>query len=213
MTVGGIVLCGGKSSRMGMPKATLPFGPELMLQRVVRLLSAEVHPIVVVAAPGQTLPELPGKVLVARDHCADRGPLEGLHAGLLALSDHAEAAYASSCDVPLLRPAFVSRMIGLLGQHQIAVPREDRFHHPLAAVYRTSVVPDIQRLLDENRLRPAFLFDSVLTHRVAVDRLRDVDEDLSTLANLNHPQDYLNALAKAGFSPPDEFVRQLNQVE
>ena len=31
-----IVLCGGRSSRMGTPKALLPFGPELMLQRVVR---------------------------------------------------------------------------------------------------------------------------------------------------------------------------------
>ena len=36
---GGIVLAGGKSTRMGVPKATLPFGPETMLQRVVRLLA------------------------------------------------------------------------------------------------------------------------------------------------------------------------------
>ena len=37
MKRGGIVLCGGKSTRMGRDKATLPFGPELMLERVVRL--------------------------------------------------------------------------------------------------------------------------------------------------------------------------------
>ena len=56
----GIVLCGGKSTRMGVPKATLPFGPETMLQRVVRLLGTVVSPIVVVAARGQELaPELP----------------------------------------------------------------------------------------------------------------------------------------------------------
>ena len=35
----GIVLCGGRSSRMGYPKALLPFGPELMVQRVVRIAS------------------------------------------------------------------------------------------------------------------------------------------------------------------------------
>ena len=52
-------LCGGKSTRMGVPKATLPFGPETMLQRVVRLLGTVVSPIVVVAARGQELPELP----------------------------------------------------------------------------------------------------------------------------------------------------------
>ena len=36
VTVGGIVLCGGQSQRMGQPKAWLPFGGELMLPRIVR---------------------------------------------------------------------------------------------------------------------------------------------------------------------------------
>src|SRR3982750_1451674 len=65
MQIGGVILCGGKSSRMGYPKALLPFGPELMLQRMVRLLGEVVSPIVVVAAPEQELPELPPDVLLA----------------------------------------------------------------------------------------------------------------------------------------------------
>ena len=44
MRRGAIILCGGKSSRMGRDKATLPFGPELMLQRVVRLIGEVVEP-------------------------------------------------------------------------------------------------------------------------------------------------------------------------
>src|SRR3954451_246386 len=98
-TVGGIILAGGKSSRMGFPKALLPFGPELMLQRVVRLLSEVVSPIVVVAAPGQELPELPADIMLARDEREGRGPLEGLLAGLTPLVGRVDAAYATSCDV------------------------------------------------------------------------------------------------------------------
>jgi hypothetical protein len=75
--VGGIVLCGGRSSRMGVPKLSLPFGPELMLQRVVRLLSTVVDPIIVVAAPGQELPPLDPSVAIIRDRREARGPLEG----------------------------------------------------------------------------------------------------------------------------------------
>src|SRR5436309_15378318 len=93
--VAGLILVGGKSFRMGLPKATLPFGPELMLQRVVRLLSSVVQPIVVVAAPTQSLPPLPADVLIARDDREARGPLEGLLAGLSAIAPHAEAAYAT----------------------------------------------------------------------------------------------------------------------
>src|SRR5436309_15208671 len=118
----GIVLCGGRSSRMGYPKAMLPFGPELMLQRVVRLIGEVVRPIVVIAAPGQELPPLPEDVVLARDRREGRGPLEGLAAGLAALPAECDAAYATSCDVPLLRPAFVRRMIELHAGYEIAVP-------------------------------------------------------------------------------------------
>ena len=64
MNLGAVVLCGGESRRMGRPKAWLPFGPELMLQRVVRLVGTVARPIVVVAAPGQDLPELPAGVSI-----------------------------------------------------------------------------------------------------------------------------------------------------
>ena len=204
MQHGAIILCGGKSSRMGRDKATLPFGPELMLQRVVRLLGevVDLQRIVVVAAPGQLLPELPTGVTIAHDLRQERGPLEGLAAGFRALSGRADAAYATSCDVPLLVPRFVERMFELLGDHDIAVPRDGEHHHPLAAVYRLTVLAHIQKLLDADRLRPRFLFDELNTREVPVDELRSVDPELSTLENLNYPQDYLTALATAGCAEP-----------
>ena len=204
MKLGAIILCGGKSSRMGRDKATLPFGPECMLQRVVRLVGEVVDQssMVVVAAPDQILPELPASIRIARDERQDRGPLEGLAAGLRTLGEEVDAAYATSCDVPLLVPRFVARMFELLDGHDIAVPRDGQHHHPLAAVYRRTVLPHILRLLTADRLRPRFLFDDLDTCEVAVDELKSVDPGLTTLMNLNHPEDYLAALKAAGFNPP-----------
>src|SRR5688572_16572520 len=140
----GIVLCGGKSTRMGSSKAMLPFGAETMLQRVVRLLGTVASPLAVVGAPGQPLPELPADVILARDEHEDRGPLEGLRAGLKALPGSVELAYVTSCDVPLLVPGFVLRMIDLLGDYDIAVVEIDGFAHPLSAVYRRSTLPHVE---------------------------------------------------------------------
>jgi molybdopterin-guanine dinucleotide biosynthesis protein A len=181
-----------------------------MLQRVVRLMAEVVGPIVVVGAPGQEIPGLPSFVHVACDVQAGRGPLEGLAAGLAALQHRADAAYATSCDVPLLVPAFVERMFECLGDYDIAVPAEAGFHHPLAAVYRTSVLPAVQRLLAADRLRPAFLFQEVKTTEIPVDELRDVDPELSTLENVNTPREYVDAIAKAGFTVPREVVERWN---
>ena len=190
MRVGGVILCGGESKRMGRPKAWLPFGAELMLPRVVRLLGEAAAPLVVVAAPGQDVPPLPPDVTVVRDDEKGRGPLQGLAAGLRALRGRADAAYASSCDVPFLRPAFVRRLIDLLGDHHICVPRVGDYYHPLAAVYRVGVVEAVERLLSENRLRPVFLFDAVPTRVVEAAELADVDPSFQTLRNLNTPEEY-----------------------
>jgi molybdenum cofactor guanylyltransferase len=201
MTAGGIVLCGGKSTRMGVPKATLPFGPETMLQRVVRLLATVVSPIVVVAARDQSLPELPDDVKITHDEREQRGPLEGLRAGLKALPNSVDAAYITSCDVPMLEPKFVTRMIELLGDHDIAVMEIDGFPHPLSAVYRRDTLPHVEALLEEDKLRPVFLFDAVRTRRVRPEEMLSADPQLRTLRNLNTREDYLEALSEAGYQP------------
>ena len=196
---------------MGMPKAALPFGPEVMLERVTRLLGLVVEPIVIVAARDQQLPELPPDVIIARDQQEGRGPLEGLLAGLQAIRPYVDAAYATSCDVPLLAGSFVERLIAMLRDHDIVVPRGERFHHPLAAVYRLTVLPHIQSLLEADQRRPVFLFDRTDTREVPVEQLREVDPELDTLRNLNEPRDYFAALAKAGFEAPAEVAARLNQ--
>jgi molybdopterin-guanine dinucleotide biosynthesis protein A len=198
MNSGAIVLCGGKSTRMGTPKALLPFGPETMLQRVVRLLADVVSPIVVVAAVDQPLPDLPGHVIVTRDEQEGRGPLEGLRAGLKALPADIETAYVTGCDAPLLEPAFVREMLDLANGFDIAVMEIDGFPHPLSAVYRRSVLPDVEDLLAANRFRPVFLFDRVKTRRVRRSEIAS-DPELRTLRNLNTGADYEQALADGGF--------------
>jgi molybdopterin-guanine dinucleotide biosynthesis protein A len=185
---------------MGVAKATLHFGPETMLQRVVRLLSEVVSPIVVVAAPRQALPQLPANVAVAQDEHEGRGPLEGLRAGLKALPVGTEAAYVTSCDVPLLVPAFVRHMIDLLTDHDIAVMEIDGFTHPLSAVYRRNTLAEVEALLARDRLRPAFLFEAVRTRRVQPADMISADPELLTLRNLNTREDYLEALSIAGLA-------------
>jgi molybdopterin-guanine dinucleotide biosynthesis protein A len=200
MLVGGIILCGGQSKRMGRPKAWLPFGAELMLPRVARLLGEVVSPLVVVAAPHQDVPPLTSEIAIVRDEERGRGPLQGLAAGLEALRGRADAAFASSCDVPFLRPAFVRRLIDLVGDHLIAVPRVGGYHHPLAAVYRIDVAGAVRRLLAEDRLRPFFLFDAVPTRVAEPAELEEADPTFETLRNLNTPAEYDAALRDAGFS-------------
>jgi molybdopterin-guanine dinucleotide biosynthesis protein A len=192
--VGGIVLCGGMSQRMGRPKACLPIAGTTMLEHVIGILRQVVDPIVVVAAPDQEISALPSEIPVVRDSERGRGPLQGLSAGFAALEGRVEGAYVSSCDVPFLLPAFVRRLIDLLGDRAICVPKVGDHYHPLAAIYRLDVLKTVDRLLDEDRLRPFFLFDTVPTRVVEAHELADVDPTFESLRNLNTPEEYDQAL-------------------
>jgi molybdopterin-guanine dinucleotide biosynthesis protein A len=187
---------------MGRPKAWLPFGDELMLPRVVRVLRGVVDPVVVVAAEGQDVPPLPAGVEMVRDEIEEKGPLGGLAAGLAALEGRADAAYLSACDAPFLKPEFVRRVVGLLADGAVAVPRVGDFVHPLAAVYHLSVRDEAQKLLAADRLRLLDLLDGVRTRVIQPHELTAVDPDLRSLRNVNTPADYEAALRELAARPP-----------
>ena len=199
MTCGGVILCGGQSTRMGRPKLALPFGNECMLARVARILDEEVSPVHVVAANGQEIPDVAVPIQIARDEFEDYGPLGGLYTGLKSLAVLADAAFVSAVDAPLLRGDFVRTMIAELGDADMVICRGEKYHYPLAAVYRTSLWETVAQMIDDGQRRPTRLIDNCTANVIDVHKLRDVDPDLDSLRNTNTPADYSAALARAGF--------------
>lgn len=193
---GAVVLCGGRSSRMGRDKASLPFGDEVLLQRVVRLVRDIVSDVVVVARPGQALPPLRSGIRVVFDEILDQGPLGGLGPGLRA--SRADAVFATACDAPFVSRGVVELLFDRLAQNDVAVAQVEGFTHPLCAVYRTRLAAEAERLVAEGRLRPVYLFDAVPTVRVGDADLLAVDPGLRSLRNCNTPEAYAAALAEAG---------------
>ena len=104
-----IVLCGGRSRRMGRDKAALPFGDETMLERMVRIVASVTDEVVIVAREGQRVPgDFAGtrcRPKIVRDPAEGLGPLAGIAEGLAAVSS--ERAFLCSCDLPLLEPAVI----------------------------------------------------------------------------------------------------------
>ena len=196
----GLILCGGDSRRMGKPKAWLRFGDERLLARVVRQLSEIVAPIVVVGAADVSLPTLAAGVEFAYDRQPDQGPLEGLRVGLAALASHAPAAFVVGCDYPFVAPAFIERLATLSAGHDAAVVRVDGRLHPLAAVYRTSLVANIDELLGSGRSALLDLIAQSNVRLVEPTELADLPSPLASLQNVNTPEEYALALAAAGFS-------------
>ena len=200
----GIVLAGGRSSRMGTPKAALEWHGSTLLRRTVGIISRVTDgPVVVVRAPGQPLPALPAEIEVVEDPREGLGPLQGLAAGLAAIDGRAEIAFVCSTDLPFLHPAFVRRVLRAVADGaDVGLPVARGFPQPLAAAYRTALAPVAQRLVAQQRLRPAFLFEECAVARLddavllADPVLAALDPDLDSVLNVNEPADYQAARAR-----------------
>lgn len=184
---------------MGRPKAWLPFGEELMLQRLVRIVGEIVNPVLVVAAREQELPELPPGASVVRDEHEDRGPLQGLASGMRAMNEEATGVFLSSCDVPFLNGLFIQRMISFIENETAekavcAVPYIAGQLHPLAAAYRLSALPLIEQLLAAGARRLTDLCELLPARFIESHELADVDPAGESLWNLNAPDEYAAAL-------------------
>jgi molybdenum cofactor guanylyltransferase len=192
---------------MGRPKAALEWQGSTLLRRTAQTVArATSGPVVVVRAPGQELPELPDGVLVADDPREGRGPLQGIAAGLAALTGHADLAFVSSTDMPFLHPAFIRRVLSVLEDSEstdVALPVARGYQQPLAAGYRVSLAEAAERLVSQDRLRPAFLFEQCRVRTLDdAELLRDpvlaaLDPDLDSVLNVNTPADYAAARARA----------------
>ena len=202
----GIVLAGGRSTRMGRPKAALEWHGSTLLHRVAGIVARAVDgPVIVVRAPGQELPPLPGGVELVDDAREGRGPLQGLAAGLAAVGDRADRAYVSSTDVPLLHPAFVGAVIAAAARDDVdvALPVAHGYRHPLAAAYGASLLGVVEALIAEDLLRPAALFERCRVRELDEDALladralAEADPNLSSLLNVNDPDEYERARARS----------------
>jgi molybdopterin-guanine dinucleotide biosynthesis protein A len=194
----GIVLAGGRSSRMGTPKADLEWHGSTLLRRTAAILARVTEgPVVVVRAPGQDLPALPPGTEVVDDPREGLGPVQGLATGLAALRGRAEIAFVSSTDMPFLHPAFVRRVLRAAQEGaDVALPVAHGYPQPLAAAYRTALAAVAERLVAEQRLRPAFLFEQCAVTRLDEAALRAdpvlaaLDPGLDSVVNVNSPADY-----------------------
>jgi molybdenum cofactor guanylyltransferase len=211
----GVVLAGGRSSRMGTAKAALEWHGSTLLRRTVGIVArAAEGPVVVVRAVGQDLPDLPKGTVVVDDPREGKGPVQGIAAGLAALGGRADTAFVCSTDMPFLHPAFVRRVLRVLSERDgtdVALPVARGYRQPLAAAYRVSLAEAAGRLVKEDRLRPAFLFEQCVVASLDEDTLRQdpvlaaLDPDLDSVLNVNTPADYQQARAR----PEPEVTIQL----
>ncbi len=184
----GVVLAGGRNSRMGgLDKGRIRFRGLPLALRTVSLLAGIFEEVVLVTNSAEDYPGLPPGVLLAGDRFPGQGPLAGIHAGLARSSR--PAAFCVACDMPFLSAGLIRRLARRFRELDcdLLLPRVGEEVEPLHALYHRRLLGQMERLLSDGqgnsvrRLFPAA--------RTAYLQLPDTAAVRRIFTNLNTPED------------------------
>jgi molybdopterin-guanine dinucleotide biosynthesis protein A len=179
-----VLLAGGQSRRMGRDKALLPAGERTMLAHLVDRLGPVADEVIVAGPPTLAM----AGVRLIGDRYPGRGPLAGIHAGLLSASQ--PRAWVVGCDLPDVEPALGPFLLGLADGYEAVVPRVAGEPQAVCAIYQRSLIARLESALEAGEHSVKRLLHDCRVRYVSADEVRAVDPDLRSFRNLNTPADY-----------------------
>ena len=187
-----IILAGGQSSRMGRPKAELPFDGGTMLDYIVSEMMRVFDDLVVAVAESRLYAWEGYGARSIEDRVPNRGPLSALEQALGAVEF--DRAFVCSCDVPFVNGDLARKLCDMLGDDDAVIPHADGKLQTLHAVYRKNCakVLGTMRSKGEHRLHEIVNFAKVRV--VPEEEIRALDHEMLSFFNVNTPEDYQRAL-------------------
>lgn len=182
MELSGIILAGGKSSRMGQDKGLVDFQGKRMVEYAIDLLKPYCDELLIsVNQPGY---ENYGLSLVA-DQYPNFGPIGGLHASLKKAKN--KWCLVLGCDMPFLTPEFVELLLSKQADTCGVVPIHERGIEPMAAMYHNRLAAQLESHILKGNLKLQQVFRALPVSFVDVTDL--LKQSPKLFANLNRPSD------------------------
>lgn len=188
----GIVLAGGRSTRLQRNKALVEMGGATLVERQIRRLEGICREVILVVNDAEPYRHLGVRVVL--DRYRGKGPLAGIHAGLEASGDAYN--FVLACDMPFFSPELALYLRALAPGYQVVVPCPGGLYEPLHAIYAIDCLPAIEAtLVQEGVPRIVAFYPRVKVYQVADEELAPFGSPQHLFFNLNTPQDLQRALA------------------
>ena len=182
----GIILAGGKNSRMGTNKAFLQINGVRLIDNILGIFQEIFNEIIIVTNKPLAYIEFSTASIVT-DVYKGKGPLGGIYTGLFYSKNN--YAFVSSCDMPYLNKDFILSMTEQTGKHDVIVPTCAEGFQPLHAIYSRNCLPAIKRLLITNKLKVTGFYNEMHLLKIPREKIQPFNPDDRLFLNINTPDD------------------------
>ncbi|MEC5422520.1 molybdenum cofactor guanylyltransferase [Virgibacillus sp. C22-A2] len=185
----GVILSGGKSSRMGTNKALLKLGNKKVIEHIADELQSLTDEVIIVTNEPSLYTFLDLQLICDRHQ--DKGPLAGLESAFHHIN--ADTFVVAACDMPFVKQSVYAHLLQQTENYDAAVPIYNRQIHPLSAVYKRSVLPLMQQRLENNELQVKGFYDQI--HVNYINEYGDLADEVvrKHFFNMNNPEEYEQA--------------------
>lgn len=188
----GIILAGGKNSRMGYEKALLQIGGRRIIEVVSSMLRQLTREVLIVS--GNEDIYFPYCDRVVKDIEPGRGPIGGIYTGLVSASS--DRSLVVACDMPFVSLSLGRLLAGATDGYDIVVPKYRGYPEPLFAVYSKTCIEPICKQIARCDYRVTGFYKDMRVKYIEEDMMRQVESQLErAFFNVNTPADLEKARA------------------
>jgi len=207
MKTTGIILAGGKSTRLGRNKAMELLSGKILVHYVYDSLKPLTKQILIVTSEDQAALPYPAASIVLTDIYSDKGPLSGIYTGLS--SAEYDYSIVVGCDMPFLNKKLLRHMVEECRGFDAVVPRLGPSKiEPLYSVYSRNCLGPIKVQLQKGRLQISTLFDEINVKYLGVQECRQFDPKLLSFLNINNQDDLDKAIKLAQIAVAEDKCQE-----
>lgn len=197
----GIILTGGRNTRMGANKAFLEADGIRLIDRTLDLYRRLFDEIILVTNDPLAYLDIACASIVT-DIYKNKGPLAGIYTGLHYAKN--TCSFVSACDMPFLSLDFIEYMIGRADKHDIVVPRVADGFQPLHALYSRACLPSMKKLLEADRLKVTGFYRDMRVLEIDEQQILPFNPEGRLFANVNTPEDAKALRAVRAIAPSSD---------
>lgn len=166
MEVTGIILAGGKSTRMGQEKGLQLLGGNPLISYAVKALSGICNRIII-SSSSEGYSSFCHKVVA--DEFPGIGPMGGIYSAFR--QSETEKCLVLSCDLPFVTAELLSFILEKAEGYQVAVPWQGNQHYePLCGFYSLSILDKMNDFILNGNYKLPDLLDEVSINKLIINK-------------------------------------------
>lgn len=195
----GIILAGGRNTRMGLHKALLKINGETIIESIIKQMFLLFEEVIIITNAKEIFNTLRytshcnrRAIRVLPDIIPNKGPLGGIYSGLV--YSKTKYNFIAACDMPFINLELVKYMMKNVRNYDVIVPRTEKGYEPLHAIYSKDCIVHIERQIKQNNLKTTNFFTKVKIKEIGERVVRGIDPLLRSFFNINSNADYQQVL-------------------